>query len=204
MRTKRFRPAQTCSKSKRVALPDEQRKEILVPVDFSTSSLMALRHAAALAQKENAELTLLNVIEEPVSFRSLDRPFRERSRLESQASDLEALADRELPPEVAAHIVVCEGDPATEITRTAAQRQTEMIVVGRHHHHWLIRPFCGNTAVRVMEKASCPVVVLNETQSRPARPAARNLPEEPWTPVLIMGGLRPEEDSARPAARAAA
>lgn len=151
----------------------------MVTVDFPSLSIAVLRHAAALAQKENARLTLLSVIEEPVSFRTLDKVSRERCRLHSRVSALEEIASRELPPDMAVQIVVCEGNPVVEITRMAAQRRTDLIVVGCHPRHWLLRPFHGNTAARVMERAPCPVVVLNEVQSRRARSASRTLPDEP-------------------------
>ena len=166
MKTKLFIPARTSLQSNHPVVSGYKCREIMVPVDFSMSSLRALRHAAVLAQKENAHLTLLNVIDEPLSFRSLDKPSRERSRLASRASGLEELVARELPPGVAVHIVVCEGNPATEITRVAAQRRTDLIVVGCHRHHWLVRLFRGHTAARVIEQSPCPVVVLNEARSR--------------------------------------
>gem|GEM_PF-1644474 len=178
MKTKLFIPARKSLQSNRPAVSGYKCREIMVPVDFSMPSLRALRHAAMLAQKENAHLTLLNVIEEPVSFRSLDKPFRERSRLESRELGLEDLARRELPHDVAAHIVVCEGNPATEITRMAAQRHTDLIVVGCHRHHWLVRLFRGHTAARVIEQAPCPVVVLNESRARHSKPASGSLSGE--------------------------
>lgn len=48
--------------------PASRQEEILVPIDFSESSVTALRHARALAQEGGTQVILLNVVEAPGSF----------------------------------------------------------------------------------------------------------------------------------------
>jgi universal stress protein A len=143
------------------------RKEILVPIDFSESSVKALRHAAGLAAKDQAHLTLVNVVDEPVSFRTLDLPGQQRGQRKEHARQLQELARRELGPDVAAGIVICDGNPSREITRLAARQRADLIIVGRHERHGLHRWFRGRTASRVADTAPCPVVVLNDARNRP-------------------------------------
>src|SRR5581483_4580577 len=110
-------------------------QDILVPVDFSESSIKALHVAAALAAKEHSRVTLLNVVTEPRSFRVLDQPRQEFGQRHENEQRLKKLADRELGPEVISHTIVRRGDPSTEIKRTAAQEHAAMIVLGRHPRH---------------------------------------------------------------------
>jgi nucleotide-binding universal stress UspA family protein len=144
-----------------------RKKEILVPIDFSESSVKALRHAAGLAAKDQAHLTLLNVVEEPASFRTLDTQGQQRGRRQEHARQLQELARRELGPNMAAGILICAGNPSREITRVAARRHADLIVMGRHEHHGLRRWFHGRTASRIARNASCPVMVLDDNSREP-------------------------------------
>jgi nucleotide-binding universal stress UspA family protein len=139
-------------------------KEILVPIDFSEPSVNALRYARALAAGEKAHVTLLNVVEEPGSFRVLDAVKRRRACYGQRAERLRGLAGRELGSQFAAGIVVREGKPSVEIARLANQRQVELIVVGRHQHHGLWQWFQGHTASNLCRKAPCPVLLIKSGQ----------------------------------------
>jgi universal stress protein A len=139
---------------------DPKRKEILVPIDFSEASVNALRYARALAAGQRAHVTLLNVVEEPGSFRTLDAVGQRRACHEQRAGRLQELADHELGSRVAARIAVREGNPCAEIARLASQCHVDLIVVGRHEHHGLWQWMHGHTASRLSKKAPCPVLLL--------------------------------------------
>ena len=161
MKTKTFFTVQA------TAMANAGKKEILVPIDFPESSVNTLRHAAGLAAKDQAHLTLLNVVEEPVSFRALDLPRQQRGRRQEHARQLQELARRELGPGMADGIVICDGNPSREITRVAARQHADLIVLGLHERHGLRRWFHGHTASRIAHNASCPVMVLNNNGHQP-------------------------------------
>ena len=161
MKTKKFFTVQA------TVATNAGKKEILVPIDFSESSVKALRHAAGLAAQNQAHLTLLNVIEEPASFRTLDLPGQQRRLRQEHARQLQELARRELGPDMAAGIVICDGNPSREITRLAARQRADLIIVGRHERHGLHHWFRGHTASRIAHNASCPVLVLNDNGHEP-------------------------------------
>lgn len=140
--------------------PAPKQKEILVPIDFSESSVTALRCARALAEGGKTRVILLNVVEEPGSFRILDAVGQQRAGLKQRAERLQELADRELGSQVAARIEVREGRPSVEIVRLASQRRVDLIVVGRHPHHGLRHWLQGHTAAQLSKKAPCPVLLL--------------------------------------------
>jgi len=136
-------------------------KEILVPIDFSKQSVNALRHAAGLAARARAHLTLLNVVEEPASFRALDLDAQEHRLQHEHTQQLQQLVQSELDPGISAHTVVRTGNPSEEIARMAVQQHADLIVIGRHEHHGLGRWLHGHTVRHVADNAPCPVMVLN-------------------------------------------
>jgi nucleotide-binding universal stress UspA family protein len=67
-----------------------------------------------------------------------------------------------------------EGDPATEILRTARDCGCDLIVMGTHGRRGLSRLLTGSVAEQVMRKAPCPVVTVKtpfpEASPVPATP----------------------------------
>jgi nucleotide-binding universal stress UspA family protein len=141
--------------------PAAKQKEILVPIDFSESSVTALRCARALAEGGRTQVILLNVVEGPGSFCNLDVVGQQRARYTQRAERLQELADRELGSQVAARIEVREGRPSAEIVRLATERRVDLIVVGRHDHHGPRRWLHEYTAAQLAKKAPCSVLLLH-------------------------------------------
>jgi len=137
-----------------------KQKEILVPIDFSESSVTALRCARALAEGGKTQVILLNVVEAPGTSRILDTVGQPNASRTQRAERLQALADRELGSQVAARIEVCQGTPSEEIVRLASKRRVDLIVVGRHEHHGLWHWLRGHTASQLSKNAPCPVLLL--------------------------------------------
>ncbi|HTI68945.1 MAG TPA: universal stress protein [Candidatus Limnocylindria bacterium] len=145
------------------------QREFLVPIDFSAASIQALRLAVGLAEKENAHLILLNVVEEVPSFRNLDAAAQQREWHQQHAARLLEIAGRECGERLKVQTLVRDGNPIHEIERAAAEQHADLIVVGQHRRHGLRRFFHGHTANGVTSRAKCPVVVLNEVpEQRPA------------------------------------
>ena len=143
-----------------LALQNSRQKEILVSVDFSDSSVQALREAASVAEREHARLTLLNVVEEQPSYRSPDYETRRNEIHREHEARLRELARRELRSGCEAQCVVSEGMPAREISRVAAQRHASLIVLGRHKPRRITHLFHRHTAEDVLRTAGCPVVMM--------------------------------------------
>jgi nucleotide-binding universal stress UspA family protein len=135
---------------------------ILCAVDFSPSSLQALALAESLAKEADAELTVLHVLE-PVSFVEPvtmggsgappidpDAPTAARRRLSGVVSS-EARTFSHLSE------VVTSGKPYREILREAADRRSELIVLGAHGGGLGVAAF-GSTTNHVVRDATCPVL----------------------------------------------
>ena len=103
----------------RAQLPGNLRR-ILFATDFTSGSLAALEYAVSFAEKNRAELTVMHVLDQrhpPLA------PSESAFHL-LLSSDLDLVA----PPE----FVVKSGSPATVILELAAEKQSDLIVVGAH------------------------------------------------------------------------
>ena len=106
-------------------------KKIIVPIDLSETSLNALDSAVALAQRHNASLVLLNVVE--TEFEFLDAGFSSFS-VNSNAGDvITALAGglqhRHM---VTPAVVQEEGHVSQTILKAALLHHADLIVMGTH------------------------------------------------------------------------
>ena len=145
-------------KTKPVATTEPSR--ILVPVDFSESSLDALQHALAFARQNDARLTLLHVIEPFHASLFIDTTGTQHAMREASHLRLTKLweATRKAWPRTGHELR--EGDPVTTITALAKRMNADLIVMGTQGRTGLQRGLIGSVAERVVRHAPCPVLVV--------------------------------------------
>lgn len=144
-----------------------QLNRILLPTDFSKYSTEATKYACALAEKFDAELHLLHVLETHLSATpefaaglALPTPVKE------SRSACEQLLVKVLDPAWAelrkGRIVrsIEDGNPFVEIVRYAKEREIDLIVLGTHGRSALAQVLMGSVADRVVCKAPCPVLTV--------------------------------------------
>lgn len=143
-------------------LSDYQR--VLVPMDFSPWSETAIPLARAVAP--GAHLVLMHSFsipfEEKLRFAGVDDDtlghYRERAR--QDASDhLNALVDRHslLPQDFT--LSLTEGDTPAHILRVAAERECDLIVIGKHGRQVAEELLLGSVTRHVLAEATCDVLV---------------------------------------------
>jgi nucleotide-binding universal stress UspA family protein len=136
-------------------------KRILVPCDFSDTSVAAVRYAIALARNFGARLHVLHVGDRAQSQFESEFPIG----LEGAVGD--AVRERllrivtpqekvELNPEFA----VRPGTPAAEIVRYAQDANIDLIVMGTHGRGLVGHMVMGSVAEKVVRTASCPVLTV--------------------------------------------
>lgn len=141
----------------------EAMEKILVPIDFSDHSKVALSHAREIATLYGSSLQLLHSIEEPIYpyFYAPAGGFSVAHQVdELRDKSLEALDklwQESVGPEVPIEIFVVTGRPAIEITRFAEENGSDMIVIATHGLTGLERLLVGSTAEHVVRLAHCPV-----------------------------------------------
>ena len=141
--------------------PPKPWRRILVPVDFSSHAERAVRRAAQLAQANDAQLTLLHVVEDTVLYDDFYDPIIPID-LEYETNLVEKATERltrwveELEigsPE----IQVVLGTPTHTILSTAEARNADLIVMGTHGRKGIAR-LLGSTTRAVITRARCEVL----------------------------------------------
>jgi nucleotide-binding universal stress UspA family protein len=147
-------------------------ERVLLPTDFSESARHAFTYALSLAQKYDAALHLLHVIEVlPSGYTSelfpgaMTRVVEEISgyaRAEMAKLVQEATGQGRPPREL-----IVQGKPAAEILRVAAEDTVDIIVIGSHGRGALSHALFGSTTERVVRKAPCPVLICRRASHEP-------------------------------------
>ncbi len=146
-------------------------KKILVPVDFSECSRVAVRQAIDLAQKYDAVLEIFHAYEPPyyvgdVLIQIPDKPALSVHDYIKQSA--QTLLD-EMLTEVGGLDTVrhtsdlVAGVPADAILEKCKDTSFDLIVMGTHGRRGLSHLLMGSVAERVIRQASCPVLVLRDT-----------------------------------------
>ncbi len=144
-------------------------KRILCPVDFSESSLRALKYAISMAQEADAQLVVLHIVEHEFP-NTADMPtfvydagmtvgdfLKKRDEaLHRRLQETVAGADEFCSVE---SLMTC-GKPWREVLRIAAARQSELIVMGVQGRGAADLLFFGSTTQHVVREAPCPVLTL--------------------------------------------
>lgn len=145
-------------KTKPVSTSEPRR--ILAPVDFSRASLDALKHALALAQRYDAQLTLLHVIEPLHPDMLIGTTGTQRAAREVAHQRLTKLWEDTKKAWPRTGRELREGHPVTTITALAKRTNADLIVMGTQGRTGLKRALIGSVAERVVRLAPCPVLVV--------------------------------------------
>ena len=150
-------------------------KRILVPVDFTNTSMAALRKAAEIAAALGSELICLHVDEFPVMgygelsylpAEVVDEHIRETKR---KMDDLLALATSK---GWNARGLVVRGPAATGITSSAEAQDADIIVMGTHGRRGYRRLVLGSVAEQVIRTSKVPVMTVSVPASASVTPDA--------------------------------
>ncbi len=158
------RPVLTVRKDGHNGLPAMER--LLVPIDFSTYSRDALRHAIELARLYDARLDLLHVVEEtlhPAFYvggvqsiydvqPDIDATSKQRMR--------EMLDDLTGADSVHAELHVETGRAARKIVRFAERSRSNLLVMSTHGLTGLEHFMMGSVAEKVVRHVAAPVLTV--------------------------------------------
>jgi nucleotide-binding universal stress UspA family protein len=140
-------------------------KRLLCPVDFSESSLAALKFAFSLAQQGTADLTILHVFEwpeegDPLIYRSFSVPEYLRELERDAHARLQALVPDSIRESCRPHVRFAHGKAYREILRIATAHAADLIVMGVHGRNPLDLMLFGSSTNQVVRRATCPVLTL--------------------------------------------
>jgi nucleotide-binding universal stress UspA family protein len=144
---------------------------VLIPTDFSACADHALTHALEVADRFDARLHILHVVNEldPDWYGIADaqeRAVKLREQIREEARErLEEMApDREIDTTISLQLSF---DVADTIYEYVDEREIDLVVMGTHGRQGLDRLMLGNVAHKIVRHAPCPVMTVRE--------------EVPWT-----------------------
>lgn len=141
--------------------------KILVPIDFSEQSLIALEQSYNLAREYHAEITLLNVIEEGgmlAKFFSNQQHDDLKKKVQDQ---LDALAvDVEKKSGVKVNVIIAKGSTYDKIAEVGDMINATLIVMGTNGDEGLKKKFIGSNALRVVRESTVPVITIKGKHHR--------------------------------------
>jgi nucleotide-binding universal stress UspA family protein len=140
--------------------------KILIPVDFSDTSLLAIKHGAYMAQITKSSLHLLHVINAHYVSQDIFLPvvnIQDQSKIEKVASDKLAQLVSDVKAEfgVTAQTIIKVGPPSNEISKVAKEIKASLIVMGTHGYSPIEELVIGSTALKVITKSPCPTMAMS-------------------------------------------
>lgn len=129
-------------------------QHIIYPMELTDDVLKAAGYAISIAKEYGAELTFLNVIEEP-------------SMSSDERSWITVTAEHWFEDKIARDLGIANaqftqkfGDPATAILQCATERGADLIVMNIHGAHPFLAGMVPGVAHRVVAEAACPVLTV--------------------------------------------
>lgn len=140
--------------------------KILIPVDFSDTSQLAIKHGAFIAKLNKGDVYLLHVINKQFEhYAVVEQPMHVESpeKYEKGATaKLNELASK-LKSEygVAVNTMVAMGNATKEIINTAKEIKADLIVMGTHGYSPIEEFVIGSNTLKVINKSGCPVMAMS-------------------------------------------
>ena len=138
-------------------------KKILIPIDFSETSLLAIEHGGFMAQLFKAELVLLHVVENHYEKFSVIAPELRvtapsdftnaiEKRLEETAADIRGKYG------VKSTCITSTGTIFSEILSISKEHNVDIVVMGTHGTSGFVEFFIGSNTFKMVTQSSCPVI----------------------------------------------
>lgn len=140
--------------------------KILIPVDFSETSMLAIKHGAFIAQLTKGDVYLLHVINAQYMAQNLFIPmvnFTADNDLESKATERISQIANEVKTEygVKTECIIKVGNPSAEVVSVAKEVEASLIVMGTHGYSPLEELVIGSVALKVITKSACPTMAMS-------------------------------------------
>jgi len=155
-----------------------QFKKILYATDLSKNSVYAYRYAMNMAEKYNAEIVILHVIEPvPPQVKHYVSIYVDEVKWEEKIKTEQGMAIDQIKKRLqefckmetqdnprcllsVSKILVQPGHPVEEILKTADEEACEVIILGTHGKGFLKQTFLGSVARSVLDRARKPVFII--------------------------------------------
>ncbi len=149
----------------------QEKRHIIVPIDFSEQSTIALSQTYNLARMSSADITLLHVIDEDL-FSSVLHLFSSKEdqeellRLGIQVKLDKLASDAKLNSGLNFNTRIEKGKIYEVVVRVAEEMNASFIVMGTSGETTIKKKFIGSNAIRVISDAPCPVISIKGKKHR--------------------------------------
>ncbi len=145
-------------------------QRLLVPIDFSSYSKAATDYAIFFAEKMNASLDFLHVIEQEIHpsiyAAGIESIFEIDSNLKDRViQHMKEFLQDQLTEDLQADYHVREGKAHKEIVEFVKENHVDMIVIATHGLTGLDYLLLGSTTEKVVRWATCPVLTVKTPKS---------------------------------------
>lgn len=143
--------------------------KILLPIDFSEVTDRVISETITCAKAFGAEIELLHILQ-PIPQALLFEetfpviPYGEAyEKIEEERDALLKSIEKRLKEEgLRASSAIRDGNPAGVILEHQQESNSDWIVLGSHGHGALYHLVLGSVSERVVDKATCPVLVVKK------------------------------------------
>lgn len=144
---------------------------ILVPIDFSDQSFIALSQSYNLARLTNSYIRLLHVIDQDFFSSLTEGLFSQYNYGDTIKEDLQKRLDEiavkiKQEQKIVAVTNLRTGKIYNEIIEESKDCDASIIVMGTMGSSTLMKKFLGSNASRVIREAECPVITIKGTEHR--------------------------------------
>jgi nucleotide-binding universal stress UspA family protein len=143
--------------------------KVLIPVDFSKTSLKAIKHGAFIAKINKGDVLLLNVQKKTDLVDVIFPAFKLKdlsvvtNYLNEKLQNLATEVKKEF--KITVDTLVTLGNVTSEIVSIAEENNVNYIVMGTQGGDSQSSIFLGSNAYRVISKATCPVMTIRANSS---------------------------------------
>jgi nucleotide-binding universal stress UspA family protein len=144
-------------------------EKILVPLDFSPASMVALDYAVWLAKQFHAAIHLVHVYppDEASSVPGAAHLLLQSAEaIERLNEELTGIHRKHVPTFCPENCHIRGGRPYEQIINLAREINADLIVLSTRGHSGLKHLLLGSTAERVVRNAPCPVLVARKRKQR--------------------------------------
>lgn len=144
---------------------------IIVPIDFSEQSTIALNQSYNLARLTGADITLIHIVDEDI-FSSMLNLFADKEKQIDLLMTGVKVKMKEVAEEVRqksglnVQIRIEHGKIYEQVVKVAEELNANFIIMGTNGPTTLRKKFIGSNAVRVINEAHCPVITIKGKEHR--------------------------------------
>lgn len=143
-------------------------KKIIIPIDFSEHSEYALKTAAKLAKKYDAELLALHMLEmSDIVLTTSDGLQNQKTAFFLQLAEqkFKDFLDKDYLKDIKLTPIIKHFKVFSEVNDIALKQEADLIVMGSHGASGLKEYFVGSNTERVVRNANIPVLVVKNDVS---------------------------------------